>query len=76
MRTDNKRSPDYLAYTIRELGDNRVKWIDIGVAFTNRSTHGGLTITLNALPLDGRLVIMPVHAQDERTRSNEDERSR
>jgi hypothetical protein len=48
--------PTHTAYTVRE-GKAGAKgfWVDIGSAWTNKD--GSLSVTLDALPVNGRLVI-------------------
>ncbi|MCB1807750.1 MAG: hypothetical protein KDJ99_22120 [Candidatus Competibacteraceae bacterium] len=64
MSTDSKKAPDYIAYTIKALGEKRSKWVEVGVAFTNKSERGGFTLYLDALPVDGKLVVMPPKSRD------------
>ena len=40
-------------YTIIETGRDKDRWVECGVAFTNRD--GSLNLILNALPVNGRL---------------------
>jgi hypothetical protein len=63
--SDNK--PTLYAYTVRDRGRNRPSiWTRIGAAWPHEKGNG-LTITLDALPLDGRIVLTepkPDEAQD------------
>lgn len=54
--TDTSKRPTHTAYTVRESKDGgKGYWIEVGAAWTNRD--GSLSITLDAMPTNGRLVI-------------------
>jgi hypothetical protein len=53
MAQDN---PMYRVYTIIRRGRNDSFWLNIGVAFYHRDSQG-LNVLLQAMPLDGRLVL-------------------
>ncbi len=58
--TDGKpagKSPTHVAYQVRESSNGKGFWNRIGVAWTNKD--GGITIQLDCLPLDGRIVCQP-----------------
>ena len=48
--------PMFRAYTIIDRKNGDPFWLNIGVAFIHRDTKG-LNIMLQALPLDGKLVL-------------------
>jgi hypothetical protein len=48
--------PMYRVYTVIKRGRNDTFWLNIGVAFYHRDGHG-LNVMLQAMPLDGRLVL-------------------
>lgn len=48
--------PDLIVYTVSGEGD-KAFWTRIGAAWKN--SKGGFSIKLNALPLDGSLVLLP-----------------
>jgi len=51
-------APTHYAYTVKDRGsDKKGIWTRIGAAWGHKS--GGLTIELEALPLNGKLVLMP-----------------
>jgi hypothetical protein len=53
--SDNK--PTLYAYTVRDRGRSRPSiWTRIGAAWPHEKGNG-FTITLDALPLDGRIVL-------------------
>lgn len=58
MTTQNqKRKPPYIAYTVTEQnGSDKDYFTRIGVAFKH-SKGDGLTLLLNALPVDGKVVL-------------------
>ena len=57
--------PKYSAYTVKDRGEGKKPiWTRIGAAWE----HGkgdGLNIELEALPLDGKLVLMPPKDESE-----------
>lgn len=61
MTTDptpaSSRTPSHVAYSVRDVPGGKGFWNRIGVAWTNRD--GGLTVQLDCLPLDGRVVCQP-----------------
>lgn len=55
MTTKNK--PSFIAYTVEGQG-KQASWTRIGAAWPHQ--HGeGLNIDLGALPINGRIVLMP-----------------
>lgn len=49
--------PDYNAFTVIERdGDKKDFWQQVGVAFKNAG--GSISVKLNALPINGELVLM------------------
>jgi hypothetical protein len=56
---DNKTAgklPAYIAYQVLE-GEGRNFWTKIGAAWPHAKDGKGFTIQLDALPLDGRIVL-------------------
>ena len=51
------KSPDYVANVVVAKGSGD-KWREVGVAFCNERT-GSITVLLDALPVDGKLVLQP-----------------
>lgn len=51
-----EQQPVYRAYTIVERQKDTPFWLNIGVAFSHKDTKG-LNVILQALPLDGKLVL-------------------
>ena len=52
------KTPTHTCYTVRDRGaDRKAYWASIGSAWTNRD--GSLNISLDALPLDGKIVLRP-----------------
>ena len=49
--------PDYVVRAAKEVKGKK-KWTDIGVAYTN--VGGSVTVYLSALPLNDRIVLIPV----------------
>jgi hypothetical protein len=54
----NNNRPAFRAYTVTGDGD-KARWNDIGVAWHTRNGKG-FTLQLNALPLDGRIVMREI----------------
>jgi hypothetical protein len=50
-------NPDFVVRTVKGI-DGKDKWIDIGVAFSNKK--GGITLYLPALPFSDKLFLIPV----------------
>ncbi|HVT81572.1 MAG TPA: hypothetical protein VHM90_13065 [Phycisphaerae bacterium] len=51
--------PSHIAYTVRQRSEGqKPAWTAIGVAWAHRN-DGGFNIELEALPFDGRIVLMP-----------------
>lgn len=40
-------------------GQKKSRWTKIGVAFPNKNGDGGFNVLLDALPVNGKIVIMP-----------------
>ena len=56
--------PSLLAYTVKNGGKNqKAIWTRIGAAWPHNSGPG-FSIELEALPVDGRLVLMPPKADE------------
>ncbi len=56
-RTDHsKKHPSHIAYQVREAADKDSYWTRIGVAWATKDGKG-YTIQLNAVPLDGKIVL-------------------
>ena len=64
-------APKLYAYTIKERGKGKdAIWTRIGVAFAHEKS-GGFTVELNALPLDGKIVLMPPKAAEANAETKE-----
>ena len=51
--------PDYIAYTVRDFekdGEKKGRWLEIGAAWKHKDDEG-LDLTLEALPVSGRVVL-------------------
>lgn len=49
--------PVLIAYTVKRLEGGKSAWTRIGAAFPHES-GAGLTVVLDAAPLDGRIVLL------------------
>lgn len=66
MTTDknqNKR-PDFTAYTVVETGNDKSRWTQIGAAWKNKDGEG-INITLDANPVNGRIVLRAPKQEDQ-----------
>lgn len=66
-----KKSIDYVAYAVTASPDGdeeKTRWRGVGVAFKHKSGIG-LTVLLDAVPLAGKLVLLPPKEDDEDNQS-------
>ena len=55
----SKRHPAYIAYQVRDSKEGgKGRWTEIGAAWATK-TGKGFVLHLNALPIDGRVVMVP-----------------
>lgn len=59
----SNRQPSHRAYVVVGDGDNAT-WLQVGAAWPTRNGEG-FTISLDALPTSGRLVLMPPKERQE-----------
>jgi hypothetical protein len=52
------RKPDFIVSSVVDVGDDKSRWREIGVAFWNEK-HDSMSVLLDAVPLSGKLVLMP-----------------
>ena len=67
--------PTLIAYTVKERGQGRNAksfWLRIGGAWPFESGAPGFTIQLDALPIDGRIVLAEPKAEDTGTPATEE----
>ncbi len=64
MSDTNTNRPSHRLFTVNGDGDN-ARWTDIGVAWATRDGKG-FTLNLNALPLNGRVVMRTNDGKDEK----------
>jgi hypothetical protein len=57
------KKPALIAYTVKEREGQKPFWTRIGAAWPHQ-TGPGFTIQLDALPLDGRIVLTEPKADD------------
>lgn len=58
----------YEAKTVVEYdqgGQKKSRWTKIGVAFPNKNGDGGFVVHLDAVPVNGKLVIMPPRDRED-----------
>ncbi len=58
------RQPSHTVFTIVDTGGERSRWLECGIAFTNRD--GSLNLLLNALPVNGRLQVRTADGKGDR----------
>ena len=71
MTTKKKRStnaPTFIAYAVRDAAADQSYWTKIGVAFAHADGEG-FNIQIEALPLDGKIVLRPRKERDDETDS-------
>ena len=57
------KKPTLIAYSVREREGQKPVWTRIGAAWPHGSGNG-MSIQLDALPLDGRIVLTEPKAED------------
>jgi len=55
MTTETKQQPTHRLYTVKGEGQ-KSRWIEIGAAWPNQD-GGGFSLKLDAIPIDGRIVM-------------------
>jgi len=65
--------PVLIAYTAKRTKSGRTVWSRIGEAFPHE-TGAGLTVMLDSLPLDGRVILLELDAADDARIAREAER--
>jgi hypothetical protein len=55
--------PKFHAYTVKDRAGKKPVWTKIGSAWSH-AQGGGFNIELQALPMDGRIVLMPPPAEE------------
>lgn len=61
---DSTKRPTHSVYTVREARNGgKDHWVEIGAAWTNRD--GSLAITLDATPVNGRLIVQERRVDDQ-----------
>lgn len=63
MSANNQNRPTHRLYTVQGDGE-KARWTDIGVAWPTRDGKG-FTLNLNALPLNGRVVMRTIEKKEE-----------
>lgn len=53
------KKPSFDVFQVIELGKNKSYWNRIGAAWTHEDGEG-ISVTLNAMPLDGRIILRTV----------------
>ena len=64
MTDTNQNRPSHRLFTVNGDGDH-ARWTDIGVAWATRDGNG-FTLCLNALPLNGRVVMRIADSKDDK----------
>ena len=62
MTTSSSKQPSHRLFTVRGESDN-TSWRPIGAAWPNRDSQG-FTLILDALPIDGRIVMREIAERD------------
>ena len=65
VSTPETSSPDFVVYTVKERGQGQDPfWLRIGAAWANKDGKG-FNVQLDALPLNGRLVLRVPKPKEE-----------
>ncbi|OSZ69558.1 hypothetical protein CAP40_01495 [Sphingomonas sp. IBVSS2] len=62
MTASSSKQPSHRLFTVKGEGDN-TSWLPIGAAWPNRDGQG-FTLILDALPIDGRVVMREIAERD------------
>jgi hypothetical protein len=65
MSDNNTNRPSHRLFNVTGDGDN-ARWTDIGVAWTSKDAKG-FTLVLNAIPMNGRVVMRLNEEKDAQT---------
>ena len=57
------RQPSHTVFTVVDTKGEKSRWVECGVAFTNRD--GSLNLLLNARPVNGRLQVRTANGAGE-----------
>ena len=66
------RKPDFVAYQVQETQDGKGIWNRIGAAWRHKDGHG-VELTLNSLPVNGRVTLR--EQREERMQEYSQERA-
>ena len=64
MADKEPRQPTHRAYSVIRREGQDDYWLNIGLVFPHKD-NGGFNIMLQAFPLDGKIVIREITAEDE-----------
>jgi hypothetical protein len=64
MADKEPRQPTHRAYSVIKREGQDDYWLNIGLVFPHKDS-GGFNIMLQAFPLDGKIVIREITAEDE-----------
>ena len=63
----NKNKPTHIVYHVKDVdgsdGESRGYWTRVGAAWANKDAKG-MSLVLDLLPVDGRLVVRTAAAED------------
>jgi hypothetical protein len=62
--TKQSNQPNFRAYTVVKRDGQSDFWLNIGAAFSHQDDEG-MTIVLQALPIDGRIVLRQPRSETE-----------
>lgn len=67
----HSKAPTHNVFTVIELESRKDKWVEIGAAWPIKDKEG-FSIRLNALPVNGKLVIMKRKDEESDSESSSD----
>lgn len=75
-RTRSERGPDYVGYTLKDRGEGQEPfWLAIGAAWKHEDGKG-MTLHMDAAPLDGRLTLREKRREEYEKSRESDGQSR
>lgn len=61
---NTKKQPDFHVFQVKDIGEGTSRWTQIGAAWANKDGEG-FNISLDSLPLDGKLTLRKPRAEEQ-----------
>lgn len=75
MSENDRKGPDYTAFSVREYAKDKSAWDRIGAGFAHRDGQG-VDVILNSLPLDGRVTLREARKEEFKAQRSEENNER